>query len=65
MELGGKPPLNFQNYDRIAAPGEDARVLPWQSKHPVLGHLRACSSSPDTIISSFQSSDGDCVGSDT
>ena len=65
MEIYGEPPLRFQNNYRMPAPCPDARVVPWQSENPALGTLRGVFVVlDDTIMSSFQSSDGASVGSE-
>jgi hypothetical protein len=63
MEILGEPPLRFQNIYRIAAPRGDARIIPWQSQNPAIGTLTGVFAVlGDTIMSSFQSSDGQFVG---
>ena len=65
MEICGEPPLRFRNSYRIAAPRGDARAVPWQSENPALGALAGVFVVlGDTIMSSFQSSDGVSVGSE-
>jgi hypothetical protein len=65
IELGGEPPVRFQNDYRIAAPREDARVLPWKSDNPTIGPLSGVFFvEGDTILSSFQSREGEFVGSE-
>ena len=66
MEILGEPPLRFQNNYSIAAPSGDARILRWRSENPALGTLKGVFFvADDTIMSSFQSSDGASVGSET
>ena len=66
MEIQGEPPLRFQNIYRFAAPGADARIVPWQSENPALGTLTGVFVVlGDTIMSFFQSSDGSSFGSET
>jgi hypothetical protein len=63
MEILGDPPLRFENNYRMAAPGGRARVVPWQSENPALGTLTGVFVVlGDTIMSSFQSSDGSSLG---
>ena len=65
MEIGGAPPLRFRNNYRIAAPCGEARIVPWQSDNPALGTLAGVFVVlGDTIMSSFQSSEGASVGSE-
>jgi hypothetical protein len=65
MEILGESPLRFQNAYRIAAPGADARVIPWHSENPAIGVLAGVFFvAGDTIMSSFQSHDGQFVGSE-
>ena len=65
MEILGEPPLRFQNTYRIAAPRRDARIVPWQSQNPSIGTLTGVFFVADeTIMSSFQSPDGQFVGSE-
>ena len=65
MEIRGEPPLRFQNNYRIAAPRGDARIIPWHSENPAVGTLTGVFVVlGDTIMSSFQSSDGASVGSE-
>jgi hypothetical protein len=65
MELHGEPPLRFQNSYTIAAPRDDSRTLSWQSQNPAIGKLTGVFFvAGETIMSSFQSSDGGFVGSE-
>jgi hypothetical protein len=65
MEILGEPPARFQHTYRITVPHAGARIVPWQSKNPAIGTLTGVFFvADDTIISSFQSSDGEFVGSE-
>jgi hypothetical protein len=65
MEILADPPVRFQNNYRIIAPRGDARILHWQSENPALGTLKGVFLvADDTILSTFQSSDGGSLGSE-
>ena len=65
MEISGEPPLRFQNTYRIAPRRADARVIPWHSENPAIGALAGVFFvTGDTVMSSFQSRDGQFVGSE-
>ncbi|MGH6905182.1 MAG: hypothetical protein ACREIR_20865 [Geminicoccaceae bacterium] len=63
MEILGEPPARFQNVYSIPVPHAGARIVPWESHNPAIGPLRGIFFvADDTIMSSFQSSDGEFVG---
>ena len=65
MEIGGEPPVRFQNNYTMPAPRAGAGIVPWQSQNSAIGTLTGVFFvAGDTIMSSFHSGDGGFIGSE-
>jgi hypothetical protein len=65
LTILSEPPVEFRNTYEIPVPRAGSRIVPWRSHNPALGALTGVFFITDeTIMSSFQSSDGRCVGSE-